>query len=271
MAEIKWIKLDVNMFDNRKIKQIRTLPEGDSLCIIWLQLLCLAGIVNDNGSIYLTPEIPYTEEMLSTSFNEPINTIRLALETFSRFGMVEIIDNIIYVSNWEKYQNIDGMEKIRQQTRQRVSNYREKQKQIGNVTSNVTVTLRNATDIDKEEDKNKNKNIRFSKPTMAEVVAYISENNYNVDADRWYSYYESNGWMVGRNHMKDWKACVRQWNSREKKNSKLPDFTYKSTDNLADDFKAELKHIEEKKRIEERKPITDATIEAWLEEIKNEH
>lgn len=62
----------------------------------------------------------------------------------------------------------------------------------------------------------KPKRLRFVPPTLDEVQSYIAEKGYNVDAERFISYYESNGWMVGRNHMKDWKATVRNWNAREK-------------------------------------------------------
>lgn len=69
---------------------------------------------------------------------------------------------------------------------------------------------------DKEEDKDKDKkksNTRFAPPTRDELMAYIAEKGYKVDADRWLAYYESNGWKVGRNPMKDWKAAVRTWAS----------------------------------------------------------
>lgn len=57
---------------------------------------------------------------------------------------------------------------------------------------------------------------RFSPPTSDEVRQYCFENNYTIDADRFVSYYESNGWMVGRNKMKSWEAAVRNWATKEK-------------------------------------------------------
>lgn len=164
MAEVKWIKIVTNIFDNRKIKQIEKLPEADAIIVIWVKLLCLAGELNENGLIMITREVPYTDEMLANAFNKPINIIRLALEVFQKFNMIEIINNIYCISNWEKYQNIDGLEKIREQTRKRVAKYREKQKILildsGNVTSNATVTVGNETEkeIDKEIDININNN-----------------------------------------------------------------------------------------------------------------
>lgn len=221
MADIKWIKLTTNIFENRKIRQIECLPDGDSIVVIWVKLLCLAGNINDGGCIYLTKEIPYTDQMLATQFNRPLATVQLALQTFAQFGMIEIVDNILCVSNWERYQNVEGMEKIREQTRARVAKHREKQKLLAeNVTCNVTVTGCNATDkirkeedIDKKKDTNvsKEKAKRFSPPTIDDIKAYCLEKGYNVDAERFADYYNSNGWMVGRNKMKDWKATVRNW------------------------------------------------------------
>ena len=56
---------------------------------------------------------------------------------------------------------------------------------------------------------------RFSPPTVEQVQAYCTEKGYGVDAERFVDYYTSNGWMVGKNHMKDWKAAVRTWSRKE--------------------------------------------------------
>lgn len=227
MAEIKWIKLDTGIFDNRKIKQIRTLPDGDSIIIIWLQLMCLAGTINDSGKVYFTEEIPYTDQMLSTAFGEPLHTVELALSTFKAFGMIDVIDDIIFISNWEKYQSIEGMEKVREQTRKRVASYREKQKLIeSNVTVTLPVTDSNGTDKNKNKKENKNRNI-FIRPSIDDVESYfIDKNSTKEEASRYYDYYESNGWKVGKTAMKDWKASARNWmrNERSWKKSAMPDF-----------------------------------------------
>ena len=155
MADVKWIKLSTDIFDNRKIRQIECLPDGDSIIVIWVKLMCLAGEINDCGMVYFTREIPYTDQMLAQQFNRPLTTVQMALNTFQQFGMVELIDNILHISNWEKYQNIEGLEKIREQTRKRVAKCRENKRLLleSNVTCNVTVTDSNATEEDIEEDK----------------------------------------------------------------------------------------------------------------------
>jgi len=168
MAEVKWIKITTDIFSDEKILLIEQMPDADSLLVIWFKLLCMAGKENNYGVFMMRNRMPYTEEMLATIFRRPLNTVRLALSTFEAFGMIDIEDEIITIPNWEKHQNIEGMEKIREQTRIRVARHREKQKQAriaeNNVTSTgneaVTVTLHNAIDknridknrLDKEKD-----------------------------------------------------------------------------------------------------------------------
>lgn len=120
MANVKWIKIVTDVFDNRKIRQIELMPDSDAILVIWFKILCLAGTINESGMLLLTRDIPYNDEMLANQFNRPINTIRLALDTFRKFGMIETTNNILCVSNWEKYQNIETLDKIREQTRLRL-------------------------------------------------------------------------------------------------------------------------------------------------------
>ncbi len=220
MAEVKWIKICTDIFGDEKILLIENMPEADGIIVIWFKLLCLAGKQNNSGVFMLNDKIAYTDEMLATIFRRPLNTVRLALETFRKFGMIEIIEDTITIPNWEKYQNFDALETAREKTRLRVAAHREKQKQLagGNAYSNVTVTPCNALDKNKirediEEDKEsiKKASKRFSPPSIDEVKAYCLERNNNVDAERFIDHYTANGWKVGKNSMKDWKAAVRTW------------------------------------------------------------
>lgn len=167
MSDIKWIKISTDIFDNRKIKQIEHMPEGDALIVIWFKLLILAGDTNDGGQVYLTQEIPYTEPLLANQFNRPLTLIQLALRTFEQFNMIEIIDDIIHISNWEKYQNIDGMERIREQNRLRKQAQRERERiAMSDVTLLSRDTSRDVTEQNKN--KNENKNIIVPKGTLVQ-------------------------------------------------------------------------------------------------------
>lgn len=162
---VKWIKISTDMFDNRKIRQIEALPDGDSIIVIWVHLLLLAGTINDDGQIYLTTELPYTDQMLATELRKPIATVQMALDVFQRFGMIEIIDHNIKIVNWLKYQNAEGLEKIREQNRLRKQKQREKEwalieDHVTSRDSHVTVTQQNKNKskrrVDKDLDIDKN-------------------------------------------------------------------------------------------------------------------
>ena len=162
MAEVKWIKLTTDMFNNRKIKHLRRLPDGNSIVLIWVMLLTMAGRCNSNGLIFLTENIPYTPKMLADELDFEENTVKLALEALEQLNMIVTDGNFFTIAGWEEYQNIEGMDKIREQNRIRQAKYKQKKKLLaGNVTNNVIVTQGNATD--KEEDKEKDIEIESEK------------------------------------------------------------------------------------------------------------
>ena len=167
--EVKWIKISTGLFEDEAIQIILDMPDGAVMLEIWLRLLIMAGKVNDRGLIYLKKNedliIPFSSDFLATLFHKKNKQIEFSLKTFEKFGMIKILNaNQILISNWEKYQNFDQMEKIRQKNNERQKRYRERQKalqisdnvplisQNNNVTCNVThnasVTASNGTDID---------------------------------------------------------------------------------------------------------------------------
>ena len=109
MAEVKWIKIITDIFDDEKILLIESMPSADSIIVIWFKLLCLAGKNNNSGVFMMNDKIAYTDEMLSTIFRRDINTVRLALKSLEMYGMIEIIDKVITIPNWSKHQNLDQL------------------------------------------------------------------------------------------------------------------------------------------------------------------
>jgi len=163
---------------DEKIVFLRGMPNGDSLFTLWILLLVLAGKTNNGGLIYFKPGIPYTSQMLSMISNIPVSSVELALRTMKDFEMIEIDDNGLIILNWEKHQNIKGLEHIKEQTRKRVQRHRERQKALAsNVTRNVTcnantpdVTPCNALDIDKDLDLEKDTNNINTAPAIEEII-----------------------------------------------------------------------------------------------------
>ena len=185
MAEVKWIKLTTDMFDNRKIKHLRRLPDGNNIVLIWVMLLSMAGRCNAGGMIFLTENIPYTPKMLADELDFEENTVKLALDALEQLNMIVTDGRFFTIAGWEEYQNIEGMEKLREQTRKRVAKCREKKLLSQcNVTGNVTVTQGNATDIDKEKEIDIEKdNIILPSPAKPTKHKYGEYNNVLLTDD----------------------------------------------------------------------------------------
>lgn len=174
MAEVKWIKITTDVFDDEKILLIESMPSADSIITIWFKLLILAGKQNNNGVFMMSNKLPFTDEMLATVFRRDLNTVRLALKTFEEFGMIEVVDNVITIPNWNKHQTLDAYEKKKERDRLYQQNRRKKQKNLieqksPDKSSDVAVSYR---EEEKEEDKEK-ENTKESSPVerFADFVA----------------------------------------------------------------------------------------------------
>ncbi|OFR85933.1 phage replisome organizer N-terminal domain-containing protein [Enterococcus sp. HMSC067C01] len=197
MAEISWIKLKTTMFDDEKIRLIQAVPESDAIIVIWIRLLVLAGKTNDDGLIYIQRNMPYTEEMLATLFGKNVNTVRLALTTLANFNMIDLSsDGLIAISNWEKHQNIEGMDKVRLKNAERNRKYRERKRQERlKLENDVSVTSRDGTDKDIEEDKDIDKeekkgkysdeHLRLAKKLKSNLTEDFPKEMNKVDIEKW--------------------------------------------------------------------------------------
>lgn len=152
MAGVKWIKIVTDVFNNRKIKQIEAMPDADAILVIWFKILCLAGNINDGGFITITKDIPYTEEMLANEFRRPLSTVRLAMNIFERYGMIEVVDDVLKVSNWEKYQSIDRLAELKEYNRLAKQRERQKKRLTANV-NDMSMTCQQCQDTDIDIDK----------------------------------------------------------------------------------------------------------------------
>lgn len=148
---VYWIKLRTNLFDDESMLLLESLPDGDSLIVIYIKLQVLAGRCNESGFLVMRNGKPYTDESLAVVVRRPIMTVRLALSALQEIGLIEFVENKYLIAAWDADQNIDGLNKIREQGRKRAAAFRERKK--SNVTHNVTKTLSNATE--KEVEKNK--------------------------------------------------------------------------------------------------------------------
>ena len=164
MADVKWIKMKVGMFDGMSFKKIKKAKIGgesfrDKLTAIWFELMDFAGRCNQDGAFISPREIPFTDlSDIATMIDREEEELQLCMGFYVKEGMVTITDDVYSIANWSEYQNTEGLEKIREQNRQRQARFKARKNQAllcDNVTDNVAVTLGNA--LDKEEDKEKDK------------------------------------------------------------------------------------------------------------------
>lgn len=225
MADVKWIKITTDIFDDEKILLIESLPEADSIIVIWFKLLCLAGKQNNSGVFVMGNSIPYTDKMLATIFRRKESTVQLALQTFEQFGMVELIDGVITIPNWGKHQNLDQLESRKNYMKNYMQEYRAKQKALTsgdkpNCKTNSKVNVSEAEediDIDKNKKKNnisKHKHGEYQNVLLSDDEFEKLKNEYpdiNDRIERLSEYIASTG-----KKYKSHYATIRAWARKEK-------------------------------------------------------
>lgn len=196
MADVKWIKITTDIFDNLKIKHLKAVPElGHALVCIWFELLCMAGSCNQCGMLCMNNNLPITEELIAEAFHEDIKLVQMALKMFQEMGMVEITDNnAIQISNWLEYQSGDRLEEMREKHNERQKKYRERQKLLNSdttrdVTRDVTVDVTPSYSISNSNSlsiSNSLNNKELSnKDTISNIVNYLNKklnSNYRVSS-----------------------------------------------------------------------------------------
>lgn len=220
MADVKWIKITTDIFDDEKILLIESFPDSYAIITVWFKLLCLAGKQNNSG-VFMMGQIAYTDTMLATIFRMKEATVKMALQTFKQFGMIEIIDGVITIPNWNKHQSLDAYEKKKERDRLYQAERRANQKALIEKSSDSNTTPSSyvaVIDKDIEEDKEKEKEIikakrkRFTPPSLEEVTAYCAERGNKVCAKTFYDYFTASNWYDSKGKkVVSWKQKVITW------------------------------------------------------------
>lgn len=178
MADVKWIKITTDVFDDEKILLIESLPDADSIIVIWFKLLCLAGKQNNSGVFLMGDKIAYTDKMLATIFRRKETTVQLALQTFQQFGMIELIDGVITIPNWNKHQTLDAYEKKKERDRERIARKRAEQKALIQMSPDKSHDVAKSRFADKEEEKEEEKKEK-EKKKKNEKASYTDDPELN--------------------------------------------------------------------------------------------
>lgn len=225
-----WLKLHKDFFQRKEIKRLRKIAGGDTYTIIYLKML-LRSIMSDGKLYFDGLEDDFASE-LALDLDEKEENVQITIQYLLKSGLLEMCSD-------EEYYLPDTKDSTGCETAvaSRVRKHRERKKALQCNTDVTQVKqlcngeiekeLEKDKEIDKEIDNKcastKQKRKRFVKPTISDIEQYCSEKNISINAQQFIDYYESNGWKVGRNSMKDWQATVRRWASNnygKKKNSK---------------------------------------------------
>jgi predicted phage replisome organizer len=169
VADVKWIKITTDIFDDEKILLIEAMPSADSIIVIWFKLLALAGKQNNDGVFMMSHRIAYTDEMLATIFRRDINTVRLALSSFEKLGMIEIVNDVITIPNWNKHQSLDSYEKKKERDRLYQAERRAKQRLLAEKSSDTSSDIA-VSEEDKEREKEKERDKESNRTDFQSVV-----------------------------------------------------------------------------------------------------
>ena len=218
-----YLRLKDNFFDSDELKILESMKDGYLYSNILLKLY-LRSLKND-GKLVVNDRIPYKAEMLASVTGHQVGTIKQALSIFKELGLIEILENgAIYMLDIQNFIGKGSTEADRQRLYDRRISDERKQKKLTQSrnleeileksTPEIEIELEREIKIEKEIDSSAStttKRKRFEKPTLSDIKEYCIERNNNVDAQHFYDYYESNGWKVGKNSMKNWQAAVRIW------------------------------------------------------------
>ena len=234
-----YLRLKDNFFDGDELKILESMKDGYLYSNILLKLY-LRSLKND-GKLVVNDRIPYNAEMLASVTGHQIGTVKQALSIFKDLGLIDVLENgAIYMLDIQNFIGKGSTEADRQRLYDRRISEERKQKKLTQSrnleeickksTPEIEIELEKDIEIEKEihssAKSTTTKRKRFEKPTLSEIEQYCIERKNNVNAEHFFDYYESNGWKVGKNSMKDWKAAVRTWERSEyrkpnsKKNSK---------------------------------------------------
>lgn len=248
MADVKWIKITTDIFDDEKILLIESLPDAYAIIVVWFKLLCLAGKMNNSGVFMMNNQIAYTDKMLATIFRMKESTVQLALQTFEQFGMVEIIDGVITIPNWGKHQSLDQLEKKRVSQREYMRQYMEKQKLLSCNTHSKANSKANVSRPEGEEEREEDKEIDRDKIDYKGIVAAFNSicvsfpsvkalsdarrkaikarlNNYSLDDFKTlFEKAEASSFLKGKNNS-NWSATF-DWLIKDSNMAKVLDGNY---------------------------------------------
>ena len=208
-----WLQLKEDFFEDDAIQWLEEQkPNGRDYAYFYLKL-CLKSLKSNGVLIRKVGNIliPYDNKKLAELTKMDFDTVTVAMELLKQIGLIQILDEgQIYITQLENLIGSVSKGALKKQQQRLISGQKGDK-----CPPKIKIEI-------KDKDKDRNKRV-FKKPTIEEIKQYCVERNNSINAEAFYDFYESKDWYVGKNRMKDWKACVRTWEQRTKKDV-LPDW-----------------------------------------------
>lgn len=224
-----WLKLHKDFFQRKEIKRLRKIAGGDTYTIIYLKML-LRSIMSDGKLYFDGLEDDFASE-LALDLDEKEENVQITIQYLLKSGLLEMCsDEEYYLPDTKDSTGCETAAASRMRKCRAKKDKLERnnvtpmlQSGYGEIEKELEIEKESEIELDNKCASTKQKRKRFVKPTISDIEQYCSEKNISINAQQFIDYYESNGWKVGRNSMKDWQATVRRWASNnygKKKNSK---------------------------------------------------
>lgn len=254
--EMEWVKLNTHMLDNKKVKYLRKLENGNEICFFWVSLIMLAGQCGTSGELWLCDDIAYSAEMLAATLGFDDDVAERGLSALVQLHMIDFDGEVYHICGWDEHQSIDALERNREQSKERMKRYRERKKEetAGNddsVTGYATVTspLRNVTLQSKSKSKSKRESVSCNNlshatgdassapagcsPAIDEVKSFFSAEKLKGNPDLFFATYDATGWLDAHgNVIANWKSLAKKWSINEKKFADTSEPEHLSADEL---------------------------------------
>ena len=222
-----WLQLKEDFFEEDSIEWLEEQENGHKYSLFYLKL-CLKSLKTNGILIRKVGNmlVPYDNKKLAEMTRTPVDTVIVAMELLKGIGLIQILENgELYISQLENMIGSQSKSALKKQ-QQRLLKQQvliEGGQEVDKCPPKIEIELEKEIDLDleiKKEEELKNNSPktttkRFIKPTLEEVKQYCKERNNKINAEYFIDYYEANGWKVGKNSMKDWKAAIRNWERRE--------------------------------------------------------
>ena len=226
-----WLQLKEDFFEDDAIQWLEEQkPNGRDYAYFYLKL-CLKSLKSNGVLIRKVGNIliPYDNKKLAELTKMDFDTVTVAMELLKQIGLIQVLDQgQIYITQLDNLIGSVSKGALKKQQQRLLSGQKGDK-----CPPKIKIEI-------KDKDKDINRKV-FKKPTIDDIKEYCLERNNGINAEAFYDFYESKDWYVGKNKMKDWKACVRTWEQRNKKEEKLPDWWDKTNEDYEKEIDDEIR------------------------------